>query len=428
MIGLDVATMTTSERGWLNSYFNNNLRSCWTYANWFDLCPVGEARFVNNLLTSGNDVSNASYWITQSCTPTTTTVSNPLDGRQNVSKFLELAATNGHGVTYTGAVDMTASATFTASVYVRTIGGRWLRLQGSDGVTTYTAFFDLVNGVVGTVTAAATSSISPLANGFYLCQLNFTAGAAPVDTGTLFKISTSSNGSSSSFLGDVTKGLYVYGAVFQQTSLLSDKANLLPWIQAGESEIDAFYNAYRNAPFSANSPTKLGYNITNNGIQLIGSSWNLGYILTPTGTTYTSGNTLSGVVANPVYIYYRAAPFSYFGAAWSGTLTYAVGDIAQFTNPTTSVINYYTCFVATTAGQSPVTTPASWSLNWIPDVLFQYCVYKGYADWLRTDGQFDKANAQEGLAQTVLENEFDTQEREMGMSAPLRVQTHLTSR
>lgn len=428
LIGLDVATMTASELLWLNAYFNNNSRTCWTYANWFDLCPMGEARFINNSLSYPNDLTQTAFWPPVGFTVTrNATLTNPLDGRVNISKLLEIQAYT-FGTSTAQSFAAISGVNYTASVIVRPIGGRCLKLTIGDGSTTYFGSFDLTTGaIIATSTSGVTAASAPLANGFFLCQVSITAAtSASVGSGS-YALTTVTSAGAAIASGDATKGLYVYGCQVTQTSNLADTANLLPWIQAGEPEIDAFYTAWRNAPYSANSPTKIGYSITNNGIQLIGSTWNNGYLLTPSGiTTTTSG--MAGVLANPVYIYYRVAPFSYFGAAWTAILTYAIGDIVQFTNATSGVINYYTCLAATTAGQSPVTNPSSWQLNWIPDVLFQYCVYKGYADWLRTDGQFDKANAQEGLAQTILENEFDTQEREMGMSAPLRVQTHLTSR
>lgn len=429
MIGMDVSTMTASELLWLNAYFNNNLRACWTYANWLDLCPMGEARFINNLLSGQNSITVPLWSISASrAVGTAGVAANPLDGRMNVSSLLELAVTQNHDASQS-LIDPTLvipGITYTASVFARSIGGRLLKLGVFDGATSHSAFFNLTTGAAGTVTSGDTSSITAVSGGYYFCQLLFTASATAggVGAAVAFDIAPASDGSTTFYAGDTTKGLYLYGAQLTQTSLLSDKANLLPWAQSGEPEIDTPYLIWRNAPFSANSPTKLGYSITNNGIQLIGNSWNNGYLMTPGGVTVNTSATSAG---NPIYIYYRWAPFSYFGSAFSGTATYAVNDIIQFTT-SAGVINYYTCLVATTAGQSPTTTPASWSLNWIPDILFQYVCYKGYADWLRTDGQFDKANAQEGLSQQILENEFDTQEREMGVSAPLRVQTHLTSR
>lgn len=425
--------MTASELLWLNAYFNNNSRTCWTYANWFDLCPMGEARFINNSLNSPNDLTlSTTLWAKTGVTAAISTlVANPLDGRFNVTQASETNTGSAaqHLFTQSLGTALVPSQTHTFSAYFRPIGGRNVQLATNDGTGNgYYMNFNLtaLTATIGVLSGTVVGTIQQLSGGWYLCSITFTTSASAIVSGSSSTV-TILSGTSDTYIGDSTKGGHIYGCVLQQTSNLTDRANLLPWVQAGEPEIDAFYTAWRNAPYSANSPTKIGYSITNNGIQLIGSTWNNGYLLTPSGiTTTTSG--MAGVLANPVYIYYRVAPFSYFGAAWTAILTYAIGDIVQFTNATSGVINYYTCLAATTAGQSPVTNPSSWQLNWIPDILFQYCVYKGYADWLRTDGQFDKANAQEGLAQTILENEFDTQEREMGMSAPLRVQTHLTSR
>jgi len=84
--------------------------------------------------------------------------------------------------------------------------------------------------------------------------------------------------------------------------------------------------------------------------------------------------------------------------------------------------------VATTAGQSPSTTPASWSLIPLYTPFLQYCIYRVFADWLLSDGQQDKASGMLGLAEAKLADAVENQERQMGDVLPTKFQTHVTSR
>ena len=81
MIGLPSSGMTDAELGFLNSYFNTNIRGIWQANNWIDVCPYGEARFAGNSLHYTNDISKSSYWTVLNATATAEVIPNPLDGR-----------------------------------------------------------------------------------------------------------------------------------------------------------------------------------------------------------------------------------------------------------------------------------------------------------------------------------------------------------
>jgi hypothetical protein len=103
-----------------------------------------------------------------------------------------------------------------------------------------------------------------------------------------------------------------------------------------------------------------------------------------------------------------------------------VDDQVLFTN-SSSVSNYYKCTAATTVGQSPENTPGSWSLIEIPASFLFFAVYGAYADWLRFDGQTEKAAAMDQKAQEYQDQEADKAERQEGWVMPMRVQSHVTS-
>ena len=91
------------------------------------------------------------------------------------------------------------------------------------------------------------------------------------------------------------------------------------------------------------------------------------------------------------------------------------------------ITNFWKNVIATSPGQSPDSSPDSWELIEIPEIFFNYAVYSSYADWLRMDGQTDKASSADALAQRKMDDESDKQERQQGWIAPMNVYTHTTS-
>jgi len=144
--------------------------------------------------------------------------------------------------------------------------------------------------------------------------------------------------------------------------------------------------------------------------------------------TYATSNwtlTQNGVQVpngpNVVWLEYRTRFAPLIGGDWASGSAYAVGDQVLFTSG--SVKNFYTCAVVTTAGQSPTTHPASWTILEIPYLFQAYMVHGAFADVLRMDGQMDKAAQQERLAEQYLEIEaaklfnLQPQQQRMDMSA-----------
>ncbi len=415
-IGLPVSGMTADELNFLNSYFNTNMKDAWDRSAWTDLCPTGEARFAGNQFSYTNDTGKSAYWTATNLTISSNNIANPLDYRVTAARELETAVNGQHGVSQP--VNFVPGAVYQMSRYVRPIGGRYLYMVANDTVNTYYAFFNLITGVVVSSSNVTSTTISQQANGFWLCQFSFTADSlAGIGTAGY---QMSSDGSTLSYTGDITKGFYTWGNLLQQTTFASPPTFVIPFDQLGETVIGSVYDVFATNPVNASFPVNATYSLVQAGIQLIGAQG--------TNTPYYGyGFTNFPVpIINPVFVYYRPEANKYYGSTYSAVATYAVGEIVQYTN-SANVINYYTCVVATTAGQNPTTTPASWSLNVIPEVLFLYACAKSYADWLRMDGQADKAQLQDGIAEEMLNSEFDSQEREQNNLPPMRVSTHVSS-
>jgi len=401
----------------LKQYYDNNATKGWIASNWLAVCPNGEARFVGNLGQYPNNLANTTYWTSTAVTPTANSIANPADGRVTATRLLETAANSTH--TCLQNYTFIPNATYQLTCYARAVGGRWLFLSANDGTTNYFSTFDVVNGVVGTGSSGLTSpsTITQTANGFWVCSIFFTA-AATAGSGT-FGPGMSTDGTSVSYAGDTSKGLYVWGNVLSQTTYAAPTALLIPNDQLGEEFIDAVFQVWQMSPIGAGAPVPQGYEMMPDGVQVIGTNawvWN-GWMWT-FPTWYTAGW--------PVFLYYRKGKPSFTGDDYDASETYAVDEQILFTD-SSGVQNFYKCIVATLGGQSPDTHPNSWQILQLPEFLFQYVCYAAFADYLRMDSQMEKALTVEALAQAELDRQHDREERQMAIQPTFRVQTHVAN-
>jgi len=408
LMGIELADIQTPELVILNSRFNRALRKIWEASNWVDICPNGEVRFPQNLLTYPNDLSQSANWTASGITVTANAVNNPLDNRQSASKLLETAAPAAHSVSQTAQFYPTQPYQVTG--WAAPVGGRqWLSVAVNDGASSYTGFWNVLTGAIGSSTgSSATISIQQQANGFYKWALTFTSSSS-ASTGTI-TIGPSPDGVNTFYTGSATAGLNSWGnTIYLQNNLLP-AAYYIPWAQTGETPIDAVFTVTANDPGGSMTPYRTNYNLTPNGIELIG----------PTST-------------GPVYLYYRQQRPIFTGPNYSSSATYTAGTT---TNPTTIYYtstlgtlagNYYNVIINTSAGQNPDANAANFSVLQIPYVFEQYCVFNAFADWLIVEGQGAKAQAMYDYAQTVFDDQADIQERQLGQIMPWRVYTHVTS-
>lgn len=78
------------------------------------------------------------------------------------------------------------------------------------------------------------------------------------------------------------------------------------------------------------------------------------------------------------------------------TSTHSAGDRRYFSD------NFYLCLSAATAGQTPATHPNLWALQQIPVEFQRYLEQGTYADWLPSDGQNDRRQAESKIADQYL--------------------------
>ena len=171
---------------------------------------------VKNLLGFSEAFDNAA-WSKTRTSIVTGAQANPVNGAFNAQKLMEdTTASATHpvsaGITFT-------AIPYTMSIYAKAAGRNWIYLALL-GTTNSFASFNLSNGTVGTIGAAATATIQDVGNGWYRCRITSTATAG---AGTAAFYPASAN-DTISYTGDGNSGVYIYGAQ------LSDSASLDPYV------------------------------------------------------------------------------------------------------------------------------------------------------------------------------------------------------
>jgi hypothetical protein len=164
-----------------------------------------------NLLTFTEQFDNA-VWTKFNTTVSATQVVAP-DGTTTADPLFETTTTAGHGIYAASGATVNGQAS-TVSVYIKPNGRNFAFLRTSDttGVSDFHGVsVDLVNGTAtSAVGSPANISCVSAPNGFFRVSFSFTAGVAS----SRLEVITSTDGvyANRSYAGDVTKGLYLWGA------------------------------------------------------------------------------------------------------------------------------------------------------------------------------------------------------------------------
>jgi hypothetical protein len=126
-------------------------------------------------------------------------------GVQNADSFIENTATALHQCSFQSSA---TSGIYTATIYAKPNGRNWLFLNIA-AAANYGAWFDIQNGVVGTVQSNITSaSITNAGNGWYRCTLTANTGALL----PRISLTLSTGNNNLSYLGNGTSGVFIWGA------------------------------------------------------------------------------------------------------------------------------------------------------------------------------------------------------------------------
>ena len=161
-----------------------------------------------NLITYSEAFDNP-YW-TKSGSSVVSGFTSP-DGTNNAFKLVEDTSGGAHFITtpITWAADNN-----TFSIYAKSNGRNWIRLNTNDSTGNNLAWFNISNGTLGSKDAGITTSITLIADGWYRCSMTKTltsfAGGATI-------LIADADGSST-YTGNGTSGIYIFGAQLEQQS------------------------------------------------------------------------------------------------------------------------------------------------------------------------------------------------------------------
>ena len=167
-----------------------------------------------NLYAWSSSFDNA-VWNTGNATITANTTISP-SGIQDADSIFEQAVNDYQidGQLYS----MTNGVTYTMSIYVKANTRQYFRaLVGNSVLINFqSAYFDLVNGV-STSTSLITTTMTDAGNGWWKCSLTFTCNNTATDA-IYFGSSPNMTSAYSPFVGDPTKGVFIWGAQLEAGS------------------------------------------------------------------------------------------------------------------------------------------------------------------------------------------------------------------
>jgi hypothetical protein len=167
-----------------------------------------------NLATYSNEFNNGA-WIKARASVSANVVASP-DGTTNADKIVEDTSTNSHALSR--AVSNTSGQQYSVSVFVKAAERNWFTLYvgGGPGQGRY---FNISDGTLGSTfgNTPNASSITDAGNGWYRCSVVYTATDASSDV----SYGIASANLVSSYTGNGTSGIYMYGAQTELGSLTS---------------------------------------------------------------------------------------------------------------------------------------------------------------------------------------------------------------
>ena len=241
-----------------------------TQTRYADVAAIQDEDFSVTNLLSYSESFNVGWSTGGINTPiTANSIASP-DGQTTADLVVESTFTGTHVISQTFAA---AAQEYSYSVYAKAKERTWIKLAFSTGAGGG-AFFDLQNGVVGTVDSGYSATIEDVGDSWYRCKITATGTAATYYPAVYI----ASNSSTISYAGDGTSGLYLWGAQLTTTSYPVDYVstrNLLTDSQDFERSswsklaLSSWGDGYRD-PFGTNDGFQLVENssLGNHGLQV----------------------------------------------------------------------------------------------------------------------------------------------------------------
>jgi hypothetical protein len=156
---------------------------------------------------------NDAYWTKTRCSISANASTAP-DGATTADKLVEDTSTNSHEMNRV--VSVTSGQAYTFSIFIKQGERSRISLELPFSFPSSTqAVYDLSTGTVVSTGSGASASITAFANGFYRCIISSTANST--GNGTLYA-KLVNNGTNTSYTGDGSSGLYIWGAQAENSS------------------------------------------------------------------------------------------------------------------------------------------------------------------------------------------------------------------
>ncbi len=220
-----------------------------------------------NLITYSEAFDN-SYWSKNAASVTSGFISP--DGTNNAFKLVEDTSNGTHRLLNSA---NSLSGDILISIFAKKGERNWFKLSNNNVIG---AYFDLQSGSVGTVDSGVTANIENYGNGWYRCSIlknRATSGSERL------VLDLSVDGSGTSYLGDGTSGIYIYGA---QLEIKSYATSYIPTNGASQTRATETCNDAGTASTFNDSEgvlyaeiAALSNDLTNRTIGILGDSNNL---------------------------------------------------------------------------------------------------------------------------------------------------------
>lgn len=272
------------------------------------------ARRVENLLEFSEDFGNV-YWEKTDVTVETNNTIDP-NGNQTADKIVENTDNADHFVRVRN-LDYGIGITYALSCYAKRNGRNFIRLafpSSAFPTNERFAYFDLLNGVVGTVAPNVSATIEDIGNDWYRCVISRQATIS-TSIGQAF-ITVCDQDNNTTYTGDGSSGIFVWGAQLEQATgtqtTASEYVSTGVSVRTGEEEVtnggfdtDSDWRFVGDANISggtANFNATGSFVIQDNAIPLVATSYRISYeIVSGNGSQlrFAGGNSAFGTIVIP---------------------------------------------------------------------------------------------------------------------------------